>query len=90
MNAREFTGVLYTFTVKEVTIPNEPPPPPRIAQNKSGLLLELATTADPLAITTVIDRTLSIARPNFLTVRPLPPPVNNPPTPAPGLDPLGK
>src|SRR6516165_3928741 len=45
--------------VSEVVTPKLPPPPPRNAQNRSGLLLADAVTAWPLGSTTAADRSAS-------------------------------
>ena len=49
--------------VSEVVTPKLPPPPPRSAQNKSGLLAEDAVTAWPQGSTTDADVHASLIRP---------------------------
>src|SRR5271169_3762617 len=44
--------------VNEVTTPKLPPPPPRQAQNRSGLLVALAALTWPSAVTICSDWTL--------------------------------
>src|ERR1700683_5016737 len=49
--------------VNEVTTPKLPPPPPRQAQKRSGLVLALATLTWPSAVTICSDCTLSQVKP---------------------------
>src|SRR5271170_3045969 len=53
----------WVANVNEVTTPKLPPPPPRQAQNRSGLLLALAVLTWPSAVTICSDWTLSQVRP---------------------------
>ena len=72
----------------DVTTPKLPPPP-RIAQYRSGFSSALARTRSPLASTSSASSRLSIARP-YLRVRwPRPPPSVRPPTPVVEMIPLG-
>src|SRR5215469_9232623 len=64
----------------DVTTPKFPPPP-RIAQNKSGFSLALATTNLPSASTRSAASRLSMVRPYFRVRCPSPPPSVKPPTP---------
>ena len=56
---------------KEVTTPKLPPPP-RSAQNRSGLVLSLAVTRLPSASTSSASRRLSIVNPYVRVMLPLP------------------
>src|SRR5271155_3581531 len=49
--------------VNEVTTPKLPPPPPRQAQKRSGLLAALAVLTCPSAVTICKDVTLSLVSP---------------------------
>src|ERR1700722_15571135 len=49
--------------VNEVTTPKLPPPPPRQAQNRAGLLLALHVRSTPSAVTICKEVTLSLVRP---------------------------
>src|SRR5271165_4688147 len=49
--------------VNEVTTPKLPPPPPRQAQYRSGLLPAFAVLTCPSAVTICKDVTLSLVRP---------------------------
>src|SRR5215204_3440690 len=69
-----------SWNSNEVTIPKLPPPPRR-PQNSSGFSRSLATTNSPSAVTTSHDRRLSIVRPNFRMMLPMPPPRVSPATP---------
>ena len=62
------TGV--TFSVRLVTMPNWPPPPPRRAQNRSGSWLASTVRSRPSAVTTVSATTLSQVRPSWRLARP--------------------
>ena len=66
--------------VNDATIPKLPPPP-RIAQNRSGCCSALAETTSPVAVTTSAATSWSSARPYFLTFQPTPPARVRPPTP---------
>src|SRR5207248_10817947 len=57
------------------------PPPPRIAQNKSGLDSWLAWSCLPSTVTTCAESRLSHAAPNFSIRRPSPPPSVKPAIP---------
>src|SRR6266536_1077725 len=57
------------------------PPPPRIAQNRSGFSDEDARKTEPSAVTISADSRLSHVRPCLRTRWPTPPPSANPPTP---------
>src|SRR3954469_14325370 len=59
------------------------PPPPRRAQNRSGLSVALACTSLASAVTTSAPTRLSAARPYLRINQPIPPPRVNPPTPVP-------
>src|ERR1700753_1468162 len=75
--------------VSEVVAPKFPPPPPRNAQNRSGLLLADAVTAWPLGSTTDADRNASHIRPACREWAPIPPPRACPEAPTDGQVPVG-
>src|SRR5689334_21406326 len=60
--------------VSEVVTPKLPPPPPRSAQNRSGLLAADAVTTWPLGSTTDADVNWSQSRPACRDWAPMPPP----------------
>ncbi len=72
-----------------VTIPKLPPPPPRQAQNRPGLLSASAVRTLPSAVTIWTARMLSQVIPNARPVSPIPPPSANPPRPTVGHEPPG-
>src|SRR5689334_16083361 len=53
----------WVVKVNEVTTPKLPPPPPRQAQNRSGLLPALQVLIVPSAVTIWRERTLSLVSP---------------------------
>ena len=73
--------------VNSVTMPTLPPPP-RIAQKRSGCSSALAVTMSPAAVTTCAERRLSMARPYLRTMKPMPPPVVSPPMPTEWVSPV--
>src|SRR6516164_5489474 len=75
--------------VNEVTTPKLPPPPPRQAQNRSGLVLALHVLSWPSAVTICRDFTLSLVRPYARDTTPTPPPRVSPAMPTVGQDPPG-
>mmetsp|Transcript_28180 Transcript_28180/g.66161 ORF Transcript_28180/g.66161 Transcript_28180/m.66161 type:complete len:238 (+) Transcript_28180:681-1394(+) len=75
----------YTWYSIDVTTPRLPPPAPSRPQNRSSLLLPTVSIS-PLAITTWMLATLSIARPYILDCSPYPPPNTNPPIPTPAAE----
>ena len=64
----------------DVTIPKLPPPP-RIAQKRSGFSSSLAVTISPCAVTTSAERRLSTVAPCFRISHPIPPPSVRPAIP---------
>ena len=66
--------------LKRVTTPKLPPPP-RIAQNRSGCSSASARTSRPSAVMTSAARRRSIVRPYLRTRKPIPPPSVSPPIP---------
>src|ERR1700761_2496410 len=75
--------------VSEVVTPKLPPPPPRNAQNRSGLLLADAVTACPLGSTTDADLNASHISPACRECAPSPPPRAWPEAPTDGQEPVG-
>src|ERR1700722_1358602 len=75
--------------VSEVVTPKLPPPPPRKAQNRSGLLAEEAVTAWPPGSTTDADVNWSQSRPACRDWAPSPPPKACPEAPTEGQVPVG-
>src|SRR5580693_7003772 len=75
--------------VSEVVAPKFPPPPPRNAQNRSGLLAADAVTAWPLGSTTDADVNWSQSRPACRELAPSPPPRACPAAPTDGQVPVG-
>ncbi len=65
------------------------PPPPRIAQNRSGFSSALARTSFPSAVTTSADRRLSAVSPYLRLIQPNPPPSVRPAIPVVELMPVG-
>ena len=57
------------------------PPPPRIAQKRSGFSSSLAVTNSPSAVTTSAERRLSTVAPCFRISQPMPPPSVRPAMP---------
>src|SRR5690242_3357269 len=82
-------GALYAWILNSVTSPNDPPPAPRNAQNRSGLDVALTFQMLPLASTMVNPTMLSDSMPYLRPTIPMPPPRACPPTPTPGHDPAG-
>ncbi len=78
----------WSLNSNEVTTPKLPPPP-RSAQNRSGLSLSLARTRLPSAVTTSAEMRLSMVSPNLRVVQPNPPPSVRPATPVVELMPSG-
>ena len=74
--------------VKDVTTPKLPPPP-RIAQNRSGSRPASVSTTEPSASTTVAAIRLSIVSPKPRDRCPTPPPSVRPPTPVVEITPAG-
>src|SRR5437660_2777792 len=75
--------------VSEVVTPKLPPPPPRSAQNRSGLLAADAVTAWPPGSTTDADVNWSHSRPACRDWAPIPPPKACPAAPTDGHVPVG-
>src|SRR5271154_1274250 len=75
--------------VNEVATPKLPPPPPRQAQNRSGLVFALAVRIWPSAVTICMDVTLSEASPKAWPATPIPPPRVRPEMPTVGQEPPG-
>src|ERR1700757_819136 len=75
--------------VSEVVTPKLPPPPPRSAQNRSGLLAADAVTDCPLGRTTDADVNWSQSRPACRDCAPMPPPNACPAAPTEGQVPVG-
>src|ERR1700722_6773256 len=75
--------------VSEVVTPKFPPPPPRNAQNRSGLLAADAVTARPPGSTTDADVNWSQSRPACRDWAPSPPPKACPEAPTEGQVPVG-
>src|SRR6201988_4402156 len=75
--------------VSEVVTPKLPPPPPRSAQNRSGLLAADAVTAWPPGSTTDADVNWSQSRPACRDWAPSPPPRGWPEAPTEGQVPVG-
>src|ERR1700759_5257189 len=75
--------------VSEAGTPKFPPPPPRNAQNRSGLLAADAVTAWPLGSTTDADLNASHIRPACREWAPSPPPRAWPEAPTDGRVPVG-
>src|SRR6201993_1487791 len=75
--------------VSEVVTPKFPPPPPRNAQNRSGLLAADTVTAWPLGSTTDADLNASHIRPACREWAPSPPPRACPEAPTEGQVPVG-
>src|SRR3954471_4631666 len=65
------------------------PPPPRIAQNRSGFSASLARTRCPSAVTISALIRLSAVSPNLRLIQPKPPPSVNPAMPVVELIPVG-
>ena len=65
------------------------PPPPRIAQNRSGFSDAEATRTSPSAVTTRAETRLSIVSPPMRDSQPIPPPRVSPPTPVCPTTPAG-
>src|SRR4051794_35879698 len=61
--------------MNSVTMPTFPPPP-RIAQKRSGCSSALAVRMSPAAVTTWAESRLSMARPYLRTMKPMPPPAH--------------
>src|SRR5690606_34655090 len=66
------------------------PPPPRIAQKRSGFSVALARSRLPSAVTTSADRRLSSVMPYFRVSQPNPPPSVSPAIPVVELMPVGR
>src|ERR1700751_2263220 len=75
--------------VSEGVTPKLPPPPPRSAQNRSGLLAADAVTAWPGGSTTDADVNWSQSRPACRDWAPIPPPRACPAAPTDGQVPVG-
>src|ERR1700688_3945994 len=73
--------------VKAVTTPKLPPPPPRQAQYRSGLVAGSATTTLPSAVTIRGAGILSRVAPFSGAANPTPPPSASPATPTVGQEP---
>src|SRR5436190_10461380 len=67
--------------VKDVTTPKLPPPPPRSAQKRSGLVASSHARTRPSAVTTVAAVSESHVRPKCRPVTPWPPPIVRPAMP---------
>ncbi len=78
----------WSLNSNDVTTPKFPPPP-RIAQKRSGWSVSLARTSFPDAVTTSAERRLSTVSPCFRLSQPNPPPSVSPATPVVELIPVG-
>ena len=65
------------------------PPPPRSAQNRSGLSFSLAPACLASAVTTLAEMRLSMVKPNLRLIQPNPPPSVRPEIPVVELIPVG-
>src|SRR6266511_107622 len=78
----------YARNVKRVTMPKLPPPP-RMAQNRSGCSSAETSIVSPLASTTSSDTNWSQVSPCLRENQPIPPPSAKPPTPVSDMMPAG-
>ena len=70
-------------------MPKLPPPPPRIAQNRSGSLVALQVRSTPSTVTMSADTRLSHVSPYLRSSTPMPPPIVMPAIPTVGHVPEG-
>src|SRR5260221_9929768 len=82
-------GIGCIRNLKQVTTPKFPPPPPRIAQNRSGLLVRDTWRTHPSAVMISAPTRLSSVSPKARPAGPLPPPIVLPPLPPHGHRPAG-
>jgi hypothetical protein len=83
MSAEKFVRfcVGCVLKVNDVTTPKFPPPPPRIAQKRSGSVMASHVSMRPSAVTTCAETSASHVRPHILSTTPMPPPCVSPEMP---------
>ena len=79
--APNVSGNSCTFSVRRVTTPSEPPPPPFSAQKRSAFVQALQMRTVPSAVTTSACSRLAAASPKALEKLPNPPLCTRPATP---------